>query len=351
MDSPLYVEKGVLDDPDHPLLLNKEGLMVNQIKTKETLLQDKSKCAWLVAYLKKGGLDAAGKKTDMTVRVEGAPGNYIQLASTIENWKFYDYSILNPNMQPMLVTDAVKLRVKGGWLAGSGPSFTYFHTDTSSTTGSSSTDYDTYTRAEDIPNIIIANPSPWGFDQKKKLNKKLSDAWNDFSGFDSIMSSVRTDFSQVKSRSTFNELQNIVNVGRLRDSSGRYFKVNYSKKSTSSALKVDSTKATMFNIMNVVAKNALGYTLTPNANCFAIIPIDGELITIELVEESEIEARAVFPTTPEVTNNPLYDIICMPYIPDGTVTYKINNTKKKVDSEVNLISLYDITTQLGGNAG
>ena len=53
MNSPCYVEKGVLNDPNDALLLNSEGMAFNQIKSDEKFIKDGSNCAWIVGYLHK----------------------------------------------------------------------------------------------------------------------------------------------------------------------------------------------------------------------------------------------------------------------------------------------------------
>lgn len=50
--SPCLIEKCSLNYDD-PLIFNNEDMTFNQIKTSETLLKDKSNCAWLVGYLAK----------------------------------------------------------------------------------------------------------------------------------------------------------------------------------------------------------------------------------------------------------------------------------------------------------
>jgi hypothetical protein len=50
-DSPCYIEKATITDVLNPLLYNKEGLQVNQIKKAEHLLKDTSKVAWVVGYI------------------------------------------------------------------------------------------------------------------------------------------------------------------------------------------------------------------------------------------------------------------------------------------------------------
>ena len=54
--APIYVEKGIINELDNPLLLNNEGLQVNQIKNQEILLKDQTKAPWLCLYVQKGAL-------------------------------------------------------------------------------------------------------------------------------------------------------------------------------------------------------------------------------------------------------------------------------------------------------
>lgn len=56
MDAPIYVEKATLNESD-PFIYNSENLTLNQIKTKEYQIKDKSDCAWLVGYLSRNNAD------------------------------------------------------------------------------------------------------------------------------------------------------------------------------------------------------------------------------------------------------------------------------------------------------
>lgn len=53
LDAPCFIEKATLDN-SNPLIFNNENMSFNQIKTSETLLKDKTKCAWIVGYTAKG---------------------------------------------------------------------------------------------------------------------------------------------------------------------------------------------------------------------------------------------------------------------------------------------------------
>ena len=49
MESPIYVQKGMLNNDD-PFILNNEGMSFNQIKVREEKLEDGSEIPWIVIY-------------------------------------------------------------------------------------------------------------------------------------------------------------------------------------------------------------------------------------------------------------------------------------------------------------
>ena len=50
-NAPCYIEKAMITDETNPLLFNREGLAVNQIKKEEHLIKDSSGVAWVVGYV------------------------------------------------------------------------------------------------------------------------------------------------------------------------------------------------------------------------------------------------------------------------------------------------------------
>lgn len=347
--APVYVEKGVITDANNPLILNKEGLNVNQIKTSETLLKDKSDCQWLVAYVKKGEL---GKFENITVNVKGAPGNFVQLATSIENWKFYNHGTNNP----LVIADNLKIQAVMSYLVSAGPSFVNARTTTEATEAAyTTTDTISYGIGDTASNLVIAPPGKfWLKDNLKVINDKMQKGWQDYDP-SSLFQSVKSELGW-EDYEAFVELQNIVNVGRVKDSTGRYFKVSYSDTSMTSSTPVTATMATLFNVISTVTKSAMNWTTPngadPNNKAFAVIPMNGKKVTILLTEEFETAATAKFPgPTTSTTENPLYDIICMPYKEEGTVRYIKNGSIKNVDGKTNLAVMYSIVTARGGDQG
>lgn len=83
--APMYVERAFAAT-NTPYIYNKENFTVNQIKTSETLLKDKTGCPWIVGYLAQNSTS----KEYTTPTPEGA-STAIQLGSTLEEWEYYKY--------------------------------------------------------------------------------------------------------------------------------------------------------------------------------------------------------------------------------------------------------------------
>ena len=91
MNSTAYVEKGLLAQ-NNPLIFNKEGMLLNQIKKEEVLLKDNSQVPWLVAYIAK---NASGD--DIVINYNPADQNFIEVsAANIDAWVYSKYNANNP---------------------------------------------------------------------------------------------------------------------------------------------------------------------------------------------------------------------------------------------------------------
>ena len=69
IDSPMFIEKATLL-PNDDLIFNREGLTVNQIKSDETLLQDETKCAWLVGYVTRSSTAEGQTATPLSASIK-----------------------------------------------------------------------------------------------------------------------------------------------------------------------------------------------------------------------------------------------------------------------------------------
>lgn len=75
LDAPIFIHKAKLKKGD-PFIFNSEGMSFNQIKKSETLLKDKTKCAWVVGYIAKNAAPS-----DITITVPDIDFKSITLGS------------------------------------------------------------------------------------------------------------------------------------------------------------------------------------------------------------------------------------------------------------------------------
>ena len=95
IDSPMFIEKATLL-PGNDLILNKENMSFNQIKTSETLLMDKSKCPWLVGYIAKNIDNEHLRGTAKVNNIEQIYNLYIDVP--FAEWEY------NATVNPFIVT-------------------------------------------------------------------------------------------------------------------------------------------------------------------------------------------------------------------------------------------------------
>lgn len=108
IDADTYIEKATLAEED-PLIVNDEGMSLNQIKTKETLLKDKTKRSWLVAYLARK--DANGDATTFSGTVT-PPGVSDLTSISKTEWE------ASNGVTTSIYTNAKNLKVNFGFSKG-----------------------------------------------------------------------------------------------------------------------------------------------------------------------------------------------------------------------------------------
>ena len=282
--SPIYVEKGILDEFG-PFLCNNEGLNVNQIKTDEILLKDRTKNPWLVIYLKKGVL---GDNKTISIYV---PQNddfvYKTLNTPITSWSYYQYisndyavSLYDTFKVNLFYVDQNNGYVFSVWDNDANTSFSYSNTTRGNLSASGRTVYDK------LANEFVPNTS-----------------------------TMRTE---ALSAFSFNDTNPLLeyNDKIIKDSQGKYFKVRaYKSGQGSTTYDITSTnapalKATMTNLWNT----ALEQTATPDNKAFQV-KINYEFWRIELTELTDLQTTINLGdyTGEGTTDSALFDAICLPY--------------------------------------
>lgn len=93
LDAPVFIEKGMIENNENPLLFNSENNTFNQIKQSEKLLKDETNVPWIVGYVPRDAIDSTttvtatsyqDQPTDITV-------------NDITSWGYYQYCNDNPS--------------------------------------------------------------------------------------------------------------------------------------------------------------------------------------------------------------------------------------------------------------
>lgn len=92
IDKPMYIEKATLSDSD-TFIWNGEGVSTNKIKTKEYLIKDRTRCAWIVGYFDR---DYTGGE----IKLEYSFPSYNTVLSADQS--IYDYI---ESLEKLIITD------------------------------------------------------------------------------------------------------------------------------------------------------------------------------------------------------------------------------------------------------
>ena len=297
--SPIYIEKGVIEDVESPLLRNNEGLVVNQIKKDEVLLKDRTKCPWLVMYIKKGVLgsgSSVGPNHDgiVPINVGNNQGDvYETLSTVIGQWNMYTYTSNDFN-----VLDLYSFKVN--WKKSS-----------------SGTDYYTYSfNATESNNKYVASLD-------SSHTNLIRSAGYDATAFNN---NFKANFSALKTKLTNDlSLKNYNDIAKydgkiIKDSDGKYYQCTVYKNTyfpIPTSYIANNNAPTTKSQMQTYWNTMMSASDTANDKAFAFSGIlNGYRLTITEIPSLDVRIDFNNYTGQGATDCPLYDVLAMPY---GTV--------------------------------
>lgn len=86
--SPIFLEKGFINDVNDPLLYNSESMNVNQIKQLEVPLKDETDCGWVVGYIPSDAFSKVEPAYDRVEKEITMPMNADIIVNGISNWSY-----------------------------------------------------------------------------------------------------------------------------------------------------------------------------------------------------------------------------------------------------------------------
>ena len=294
--APVYVEKGIINDLNSPLLLNNEDARVNQIKKKEYLLKDSTRISWLVAYLKKGALGnhSIGPNNNGKITIDVGQDDDIvdvTLATPITSWAYYqyvnsDYKVCNYNEFKIYYKLIIPPSATRLYVFGFKDNDDSYYTSLT-TANSNLATYDIHADDELAEEFI---------NQKATLKSQvLSEI-----GFNASSSTLMAYNGKI-----------------IKDSTGKCFKVKvYTSSQGNQNYKITTSDyPTLKSTMTSVWNTALGESDLPNDKSFEV-NVNYTSLRITLEELPNFQTEIDFGEyTGKGTDSALYDVIFLPYGP------------------------------------
>ena len=116
VNSPIFLEKGFINDVNDPLLYNSESMNVNQIKQEEIPLKDETKSGWVVGYIPSDAFPKTEPEYDRVEKTVTVPMAANITVNGLTNWNYWNYCSNNSNYKFMADTYGkrkVIVKIKG----------------------------------------------------------------------------------------------------------------------------------------------------------------------------------------------------------------------------------------------
>ena len=101
VNSPIFLEKGFINDVNDPLLYNSESINLNQIKQFEIPLKDETESGWVVGYIPSDAFPKAEPEYDRVEKNVSIPMSADITVNGLSSWKYWAYCTNNPSYKFM----------------------------------------------------------------------------------------------------------------------------------------------------------------------------------------------------------------------------------------------------------
>lgn len=101
VNSPIFLEKGFINDVNDPLLYNSESMNLNQIKQFEIPLKDETESGWVVGYIPSDAFPKLEPEYDRVEKDVSIPMSADITVNGLNSWKYWAYCTSNPSYKFM----------------------------------------------------------------------------------------------------------------------------------------------------------------------------------------------------------------------------------------------------------
>ena len=362
VDSPIYLEKGFINDVNDPLLYNSESMNLNQIKQLEIPLKDETQSGWVVGYIPSDAFPKVEPAYDRVEKKVTIPMSADITVNGLSSWSYWKYCSANPNYKFMADNAGkrkvtVKIRSQRVW-ASSGRTARCDMVTANYAFYPNSSDSGTYSQ---VNSGFIENSSgSWNFPQwyqdygpvtfsqgtiNSSICGKIFDPVRNNSAFNTALNAILGNGISIGDTSALRKLQDKI---ILDSSTNTYYRISVITTSASNPITVTSS-TTGGPAALTALKNAMYY---PNG---AGGSLQGEYATFTASNSST--SYAVQLTNVGVSlyvdlnsdrahlNDAPYDMFCIPF--SDTLKLKYGDTQFTCSKNVALSMATEIAKDLG----
>lgn len=328
--SPSFIEKGYVE-PTDSAIFNKENMNFNQIKTRETLLKDDSKTAWIVGYIAKDHPALSDKTFTYNPDVD------MTISGNFSDWEYASWcdgnthtTIKESNIDNIVryVLRATKIR-EFQFSPISNSSFTSLANDSWEvvSTGSKTAQQvlDDYTNSNWFGNIYWSTV----------IEKIYQD--NPTYANSTVMSTLT---SLVGKKVQFQDGIYEFKIVNIDDTTGwKYW--NSGNLYTYLYNTVVSDLQGLGGNISVVTRYPVAYNLN----------ITNFIVTATKLDNVQGTYKYSIPQTTRLLNDAPYKMFCIPYYKDGQYLFQVNDTNHRytLDKDIMLTWSFNIATELGNS--
>ena len=362
VDSPIYLEKGFINDVNDPLLYNSESMNLNQIKQLEIPLKDETQSGWVVGYIPSDAFPKVEPAYDRVEKKVTIPMSADITVDGLSSWSYWNYCSSNPNYKFMADTAGkrkvtVKIRSERKY-ADSARSVRCDMVTADYTFYPNSTDAGTYSQVNS------------GYIKTSSGTLNYPQWYKDYGPVTFMQGTINaklcgTIFDPVRNNSTFNNsLNTILGTGitigdtsalrRLQDkiildsSTNTYYRISIISTSEGSPITVTSSMTGGQTVLDAL-KNAMNYpsgaggslqgtyTTFTASNSSTSYAIQLTNVGVSLYVDLNSDRAHL--------NDAPYDMFCIPF--SDTLKLKYNSTEFTCSKNVALSMATEIAKDLG----
>lgn len=358
INSPIFLEKGFIDDVNDPLLYNSESMNVNQIKQSEIPLKDETKSGWVVGYIPSDAFPKEEPEYDRVEKIVTIPMAANITVNGLTNWNYWNYCSNNSNYKFMADTYGkrkVTVKIKGHKTMSEATLVNNIFEAGEYTFYVNSTDTGAYSQKYRYSKSTWGPIEPANYPQEYKdytpvevqstlATNICNDIFNSVRNNNTFISSLNTVLSSFISIGDTSALRSLQDKILLDSSTNTYYKINvitnYEEKPITITSSVDGGQVALnaLNSARTTAHSLSGnYTTFTATNASDSYAIQLNQVGVSLYVDLNSDRAHL--------NDAPYDMFCIPF--SDTLKLKSGSTQFTCSKNVALSMATEIAKDLG----